>query len=103
MTAHSTTVREIWQKDDKTLGIGWTDGVETFFDVVELRRKCPCAVCVDEMSGQRKLKDEDIPDSVRPVRIHSVGRYALTVEFTDRHKTGIYTFDYLRKLEAQKH
>lgn len=103
MTTQSTTVREIWQKDAKTLGIGWTDGVETFFDVVELRRKCPCAVCVDEMSGQRKLKDEDVSDSVRPVRIHSVGRYALTVEFTDRHKTGIYTFDYLRKLDAQKH
>lgn len=103
MNGQNVTIKEIWQKDDQTLGIGWTDGLESYFNVVALRRQCPCAVCVDEMSGQRKIKDDDISDQVRPVKLHSVGRYALTIEFSDRHKTGIYTFDYLRKLEAQTH
>lgn len=91
-------VREIWQKDERTLGIGWTDGREDSFDVVMLRKECPCAACVDEMSGQRKQELLNVPDSVRPIRINSVGRYALSVEFSDQHRTGIYSFAYLRKL-----
>ena len=100
MSQHSYAVREIWQKDERTLGIGWTDGIETFFDVVDLRRKCPCAVCVDEMTGKRKIKDSDIPDSIRPEQINSVGRYAVSIRFSDSHKTGIYTFDLLRSIAA---
>ena len=94
------TVGGIWQKDDRTLGISWSDGLQQDFDVVGLRRACPCAVCIDEHSGRRKIKDADIPDAVRPVRIDSVGRYALNIKFSDTHRTGIYTFEYLRSLTS---
>lgn len=89
-------VRSIWQKDAKTLAIEWTDMKTQEFDVVALRLNCPCAACIDELSGERKIKAEDISPNVRPIQVHSVGRYALGIEFTDGHKTGIYTFDYLR-------
>ena len=93
------SIKEIWQKDSKTLGIIWTDGVESSYDVVVLRRKCPCAACVDEMTGKRLLSPSEVGDNVRPVTINSVGRYALNIEFNDGHKTGIYSFESLRKSE----
>ena len=93
-------IREIKQTGDRALCILWADGVEQFFDVVMLRRLCPCAACVDELSGRRTLKPEDIKETIRPVNVQSVGRYALTIAFDDQHKTGIYTFDYLRQLQA---
>ena len=49
-------VKEIWQKDERTLGIVWTDNVETAYDVVALRRHCPCALCIDEMTGKKFYK-----------------------------------------------
>lgn len=90
-------VREIWQKDAKTLGILWSDSKEAYYDVVELRRRCPCALCIDELSGAKKLKDSDVCDTVRPVQIESVGSYALTIHFSDGHHTGIYTFALLHQ------
>ena len=89
-------VKEIEQYDDRTLKIKWTDNHESKLDVVELRRKCPCAVCVDEWTHAQKLKPLDVPDTVRPVRIDSVGRYAINIQFNDQHKTGIYTYKMLR-------
>jgi DUF971 family protein len=98
----SEAVKEIWQHDERTLAILWTDQKEDHFDVVALRQHCPCAVCVDEHTGKRNMElTRRIPDSVRPLRVHSVGQYALTMEFSDGHKTGIYTFAYLRGLTQE--
>lgn len=91
-------VKEIWQHDERTLNIIWTDLKESRYDVVELRRNCPCALCVDELTGKRKFKDSDIAESVRPTRISSVGRYAVKIDFSDKHNTGLYSFERLRSL-----
>ena len=91
-------VQKIWQADERTLGVVWTDSHESSYDVVELRRKCPCAKCVDEWTGEQRLMPEDVPETVRPVRIDSVGRYALSISFDDGHSTGIYSFQFLRTL-----
>jgi DUF971 family protein len=91
-------VNNIWQENDRTLGIEWTDGNKSIFDVVELRRKCRCAVCVDEWTNEKILDPNKISEQVRPRSIESVGRYALKIQFTDGHATGIYTFNYLRNL-----
>lgn len=92
----SVGVERIWQQDQRTLAIEWTDGKENLYDVVELRRRCPCASCIDEWTKKPILKPEDIADDVRPVSINSVGRYALNVAFSDGHSSGIYTFNSLR-------
>ncbi len=91
-------VREIRQQDDRTLFILWTDGRQSLYDVVELRRQCRCAHCVDEVTRERLLKPEDVPQSVRPTAIESVGRYAISIHFSDGHKTGIYPYTLLRQL-----
>ncbi len=93
-------IKEIWQVDERTLGISWTDKNETHFDIVKLRQLCPCAVCVDEMSGTRKSSPSPSSETVRPTLIKSVGRYALTIQFNDGHNTGIYTYEYLKRLSS---
>ena len=96
----SVRVKSISQVDQRTLGITWTDNKSSVFDVVELRRKCPCASCIDEWTHEQILRPESIADTVRPLKIDSVGQYALTLQFDDGHRTGIYTFSMLRKLSG---
>ena len=63
----------------------------------DLRYLCPCAVCVDEGTGVRKIKKEDIDPNVAPLKIETVGHYAIRVQWSDRHDTGLYSYDYLWK------
>lgn len=88
-------IKEIYQEDERTLCIHWNTGEQKFYDVVELRRKCPCALCVDEQTGKRKLDPKKIPENVRPVKMNSVGTYALNIIYDDGHKTGLYSYQKL--------
>ncbi len=63
----------------------------------ELRLACPCAQCVDEMSGRPILDPAVVPDDVRPVHLALIGAYGLRVSWSDGHSTGIYTFDFLQR------
>ena len=91
-------VREIEQLDRNTLGIQWTDGHAGRWKLSHLRRNCPCAGCVDEWSGKTLLKADDVNEDIVATAVESVGRYALTIKFTDGHTTGIYSFARLREL-----
>lgn len=64
----------------------------------DLRLACPCAQCVDEMSGRPLLDPGSVPLDVRPVHIGLVGAYGLRIHWSDGHATGIYTFAALRAL-----
>ncbi len=95
-TAHVPT--KIEQRDARTLAITWADGVDSLLDVRELRLACACALCVDEWSGKAILSPESVPEDVAPVGIQSVGRYAIQIDWSDGHNTGIYPFERLRAL-----
>lgn len=60
-----------------------------------LRLACPCAECVEEMTGRPLLDPARVPDDVRPLSLALVGGYGLRVHWSDGHSTGIYTFDRL--------
>ena len=99
--AHDDTpilVRKIEQVDRHTLGIEWTDGKIDRWNLAHLRRECPCATCRDEHTHERILDPATVPDDLTAVRVQSVGLYALTIEFSDGHSTGIYPFTLLRDL-----
>jgi DUF971 family protein len=83
------------------LAIAWTDGSEDFIPMDKLRAWSPSA----ETTGERDLLGRKIGGStqtsyagvtVRNWRI--VGGYAIQFDFSDGHNTGLYTFDYLKKL-----
>ncbi|MBX7148517.1 DUF971 domain-containing protein [bacterium] len=80
------------------LKIEWDDGHISTYPTRELRLACRCASCISEVTGQKILNDSMVPLDVRPVHVEPVGRYAVAIVFSDGHKTGIYTFDNLRKI-----
>jgi len=82
--------------DETKLRIEWKDGVVSEYVPRYLRLLCPCAGCVDEMTGVRTLTSDMIRDDVYPTAIHYVARYAIQCMWSDGHSTGIYTFEYLR-------
>ena len=77
--------------------IDWDDGGDpVLFAAQALRLACPCAVCVDEISGRRTLDPATIPPDIRADSLELVGAYGLRVRWSDGHGTGIYTFAWLR-------
>jgi ATP-binding protein involved in chromosome partitioning len=92
------TPTRIAQKGRDTLAITWSDGAESAYDVRALRLACACASCVDEWSGQPRLDPDSVPDDVKPTHIRPVGRYAIQIDWSDGHDTGIYSFERLRRL-----
>lgn len=90
---------EIGPTEDGTrLRIEWKDGHVSTYGPRELRLACPCAGCVDEMTGERILTPRMVDEGVHPLEIQYVGRYALKFSWSDGHDTGIYPFEYLRRL-----
>jgi ATP-binding protein involved in chromosome partitioning len=88
----------ITRRDDGIL-IEWDrQGDRTFHPARTLRLACPCAECVEEMTGRALLDPSRVPADIRPLRIHLVGAYGLRVDWSDGHNTGIHTFDRLRAL-----
>lgn len=85
-------------EDGSRLRIEWKDGEVAEYVPRDLRMACPCAGCVDEMSGVRTLRPEHVPADVYPTAIHYVGRYALQFVWSDGHATGIYPYALLREL-----
>ena len=88
------------------LAVKWDDGTEVFIHLEKLRRACPCAGCKGEMDILGNLyKNPETPLSANAfelVRIVSVGGYAMQPVWADGHNTGIYSFDYLRRIAAAK-
>ncbi len=83
------------------LHINWMDGHTSQFALRWLRANCPCASCREE----RRMAAEDAD----PLRLHSgplpsaevvgaqlVGSYAIRLDWSDGHSTGIYPFSSLR-------
>ncbi|WP_068467376.1 DUF971 domain-containing protein [Candidatus Protochlamydia phocaeensis] len=91
-------IHGITQEDNHTFSITWSDGQKQRFRLSDLQRVCPCANCVDEHTGKRRMDSTIIRDDVRATAIRSVGRYALQIQFTSGCSTGIYSFDMLRKM-----
>ena len=82
--------------------VAWDDGERFAIGFVDLRFECPCASCVDEHTGKRVLKIENIPFDVKPTHVQLVGKYAVQIFWSDNHSTGMYHFDRLNDL-CRKH
>jgi len=86
---------------DGNLLVRWDDGRESKFAPRWLRARCPCAECVEEWSGRRVVGEEQVKQDVRPRGMNEVGRYAMQVQWSDGHSTGIYSWDYLLKIRDE--
>ena len=93
---------EIGRANEHDVKIIWSDGKESIYPARALRLACPCAACVDELTGEIRLIPSSVPQDVRPMKIELIGRYAISVRWSDGHATGIYTFEKLREFSAIK-
>ncbi len=91
---------EILEEDGK-LKILWADGSESLFPYDFLRNHCPCAMCVDEWTGERTHLILLLPSNFRAMTIEPVGNYAIQIGWSDGHNTGIYSFRALKEMERE--
>lgn len=92
--AYLTEVRRL--DGASRLRLTWSDGHAAEYTADYLRGWCPCAGC----QGHSALQIRFLP-AARPVTagpIQPVGNYAISILWSDGHGTGIYRFDYLRRL-----
>jgi DUF971 family protein len=85
--------------------IRWADGHESHYGFPYLRDSCPCAMCNDEREQKAKGKAgsgaSPLPmfkPRVTAKAATPVGNYAIQIEFSDSHATGIFSFGHLREI-----
>ena len=88
----------IQRRDDGIL-ITWTAGAApVLVPGRALRLACPCAECVEEMTGQQILDPARVPADITPMHLDLVGSYALRVRWSDGHATGLFTWAKLQEV-----
>ena len=81
----------------------WADGHASRYTFPYLRDNCPCANCNDERQKKSEAgKSANVFPMYKP-RVTAkgakpVGNYAIQIEFSDDHTTGIYSFGHLREI-----
>ena len=83
------------------LAVAWSDEVETYLNLEELRRACPCAKCQGEPDATGMVVRPEVSygsSAFDLVRWEIVGGYAVQLFWKDGHNTGIYSYDYMRQL-----
>jgi ATP-binding protein involved in chromosome partitioning len=95
-TPSSLPVPYAINRQDDGVRIEWDRaGHEGFYPAHALRLACPCAACVEEMSGKPLLDPATVDSGIRPLSLALVGAYGLRIQWSDGHATGIYTFKHL--------
>ena len=100
MAITTIAATDIALRDDKGLVFTWEDGTVAEFSAFDLRAQCPCAACQDEWTGKRTLDPATIAPDIHPKNLELIGRYALKIEWSDGHSTGIYSWEFLHKLAS---
>ncbi|MFI5356363.1 MAG: gamma-butyrobetaine hydroxylase-like domain-containing protein [Opitutales bacterium] len=86
------------------VAIAWDDGSESYYACDRLRAASPSA----ETQGERDIFGQQYGGGsgrdfrgVTVVGWDRVGNYAICFHFSDGHRSGLYSYDYLAKLAAQ--
>ncbi|MEO6807134.1 MAG: DUF971 domain-containing protein [Edaphobacter sp.] len=110
LPAEAVTPKKVRVKKTEGTGveIDWKDDHKSMWSFVWLRNACPCATCHEDrektgrLPGVPKSKEQTLLTMYEaPVKLLDaipVGRYALKFKWSDGHESGIYSWDYLRRL-----
>jgi len=112
LTEQQTKHLRLDLKKDEKLEIDWADGLKSVYSLTLLRSMCPCAQC-------KLVRDGTDPHDISPapkkkplltilpgnysgaitvVNAEMVGNYAIRIDWSDDHGSGIYSFQYLREI-----
>jgi DUF971 family protein len=90
--------------DKDKLFLVWNDDSTTTITLKYLRDECPCAGCKGETILFKTFRPPQptifSPEMYKIKNIEVVGDYAIQIWWKDGHNTGIYSWDYLKTLEA---
>jgi len=92
------------QLAEQRLIVDWADGRKSVYALGDLRRHCPCAQCRKERAEQADnplTVLRSAPTNLRVTHARLVGAYAIRLQWSDGHDTGIFDFPYLRTLDRQ--
>ena len=94
----------------KGIRIDWKDGHHSEYTLAYLRDECPCATCTGA-HGTEPQKTNYAAEAAKPidpfkmftptlkmVKVDEVGAYAIQIQWSDGHSSGIYSFDHLRHI-----
>jgi DUF971 family protein len=110
LAVESTTPTKV--RVDKSGGTGvqidWKDGHRSAWTFAWLRWGCPCAMCNEERNATGRAVGVPKPKPggplvmyeapPRPVEVIPVGKYAVKFKWNDGHESGIYSWEYLRRV-----
>lgn len=99
MSLEPTNIQQIGNE----LAIQWNDGKESYLNLEFLRRACPCAACGGEPDVLGNAITPTVTYSTESFVLQKsdvIGSYALQLHWADGHNTGIYSFQYLRRVAA---
>ncbi len=85
----------------REVGIVWGDGRETYHPFEDLRAASPSASNQGERDILGNRYGGDGPKRFPGVEVvgwEQVGNYAIRFDFSDGHRTGLYSYDYLRQI-----
>jgi DUF971 family protein len=81
---------------ERRLRLTWSDAHAAELDYDYVRGYCPCAGCQGHGTGEVEFHRPAA--AVEPIDIRPVGNYAISIQWSDGHATGIYRFDFLRQI-----
>ena len=94
----------------KGIRIDWKDGHHSEYTLAYLRDECPCATCTGA-HGTELQKTNYAAEAAKPIdpfkmftptlkmlKVDEVGAYAIQIQWSDGHSSGIYSFDHLRHI-----
>lgn len=100
-TVSAKTIQRIGDE----LAVAWSDGTESYLRLGYLRRHCPCAVCGGEPDVMGRVERPAVEygqGSFELAGFEIVGGYAVQPRWGDGHSTGIYSWNYLRRLDREQ-
>jgi len=91
----------------KGIKIDWKDRHRSEYSLGYLRDECPCATCTGAHGTVPQKTDYSAPSKdlfqmykpvLKMLNVEQVGGYAIRIDWSDGHNTGIYSFDHLRSI-----
>jgi DUF971 family protein len=91
----------------KGIKIDWRDTHRSEYSLAYLRDECPCASCTgahgtapqkSDYSAEEKSPFPMFKPTLKMLHVEQVGSYAIRIDWSDGHNTGIYSFDHLRSI-----
>ena len=85
---------------ERLLEIVWQDNQVSRIPYHTIRCACPCAMCVNELTGERVLDPAKIPADIHPTGLGYSGNYALKIGWSDGHHSGLFSWELLARTAA---